>query len=477
MGSGRMAGGFDGWLGAAPAGGGGGSGVQSVSGTNGITVDNADPQNPIVKLTNFPSITGYLSEIYAQGLADDPVADNTLVGTYFSTYFDQATDAAAVGVSVIETFTSDGSDFDRHPALFLERKFSTVTIPGLVALYSQRYTGSGAKVQGGVQMRARLVDDDGAATFWTQSLSMSTPVIAQWYSPALAGDRVGQVNWDIVNITGGTTPIYFNADGVHYRTALLPSGGAPYRNKVQQIAMLGYAGSFNAPADGSAVSYTVTGPAVSAGDGPEIATWDVVMDAQNLGSAQIEGHHEFWASTLLGGRTRTLQIFPQNSVRLSSLSTSAISYNTTAQRLQLSNNGSSYSNVLVSTDIAPASGALLVTDVPSASQNFKTATTFTVVPTVARTFLPVAAYVEFTTVTALTVGPTLKLGNNGAHDNVAPALAVANTVVTGSAPPFVMASDVATIDLTSTGIICELTVNATATTATGRVHVLGVYIT
>lgn len=116
-------------------------------------------------------------------------------------------------------------------------------------------------------------------------------------------------------------------------------------------------------------------------------------------------------------------------------------------------------------------------DIASASQDFKTATTFTVVPVATgKRFLPIAAYVEFTDVDTLTVGPSVKLGNDGGHSNVADVLAVANTVVTDSLVPFVMAVAPSVITLTTTGIIAEVTINSTATTATGRIHVIGVYV-
>jgi hypothetical protein len=74
------------------------------------------------------------------------------------------------------------------------------------------------------------------------------------------------------------------------------------------------------------------------------------------------------------------------------------------------------------------------------------------------------------------VGPTIELGNNGGHDNVAPALVVANTAVTDDLVPFVMAAAPVVITLTTTGIICDVNVQATATTCLGRIHILGVYV-
>lgn len=131
----------------------------------------------------------------------------------------------------------------------------------------------------------------------------------------------------------------------------------------------------------------------------------------------------------------------------------------------------------ISLDPTLTTGAHLLVDVISASIDFKTATVPVVVPVAAgKRFLPIAAYVELTNVNTLTVGPSVKLGNNGGHDNVAPVLAVANTVVTDDVVPFVLAAAPVAIDLSATGIIAEVTVNATATTATGRVHVIGVYI-
>jgi len=201
----------------------------------------------------------------------------------------------------------------------------------------------------------------------------------------------------------------------------------------------------------------------------------VTVLAQSFGTDQARGKIGFWAANFASGGVNILDILPDTAVETSVASRSAFSF--ASNRLQMSNNAGAWSPVATLADIGPVASPLISQDVVSASQDLKTATTFTVVPTVARNFLPIAAYVEFTSVTALATGPTIKLGNNVAHDNVAPALAVANTVVTGSAPPFVMASDVVVIDQTSTGIIGDVTVNAVGTTCTGRVHVIGVYIT
>ncbi len=62
MGSGFMAGGFDGFLGPSLGGGGGGT-VKSVNSGTLITVDNTDPANPVVNEANFtgPGVTGRIA--------------------------------------------------------------------------------------------------------------------------------------------------------------------------------------------------------------------------------------------------------------------------------------------------------------------------------------------------------------------------------------------------------------------------------
>lgn len=433
-------------------------GVASVVAGTGISVNAADPANPIVSNTGVLSVTAgagitvggtaanptvaltgapyTLASLYTAGLGISDAA-NTLVGATFNTFF---TDAGAIDVSE----TGSGAYAETL------RKHSTST-PGVTliqqALVTKMDFVGGVNTAGGVGRDFAIENQAGAAnTFGTEQVNLFAQSIpATWYSPSISAagsPPISYIRWFLQNRrgSGAQSQVYFNSDGVAWRQSMFPASGGPYILYADQIAMNPTAGGGAEPEVGSTIRHVSTGPATGPDDGVpvSIAGHDEVMTAKNLGSAQIAGRFDVVTATLTGGL----------SVRASYSATS-----------------------------------LGMVDVVSASQDFKTATTFTVVPQstgvqarVGSRFLPIAAYVEFTSIAALATGPSLKLGNNVAHDNVAPNLVVSNAAVTDNAIPFVMAATPSVIDLTATGIICEITVNAAGTTCTGRLHVIGAYV-
>jgi hypothetical protein len=311
----------------------------------------------------------------------------------------------------------------------------------------------------------------------------------QWLDPAIFFGGLLST-WEL-GLAGGDDETFrdnthvFNSDGNLTSRPLLPAGG-PYFLASHVID--GY--QFQTPADGTIYGYWVK----------NLGRFGYTQDAHSgSGGNTLTDSSAFWQLTrivdsgftaafsnaleLYPGELRIVNFHADELARLvledgenspvSGSNEAAFRYRGTTDKAELSVNAGAYEAILTS----PSAAVGAVVDVPSASTDFKTATTFTIVPTAGRRFLPIAAYVEFTTITALATGPTIKLGNNVAHDNVAPDLVVANTAVTDNALPFVMATIPQVIDLTATGIIGEMTVNAAGTTCTGRVHVLGVYIT
>jgi len=482
-----MTGGFDGWLGPSPSGGGGSGAVVLVHSGVGINVDNTDPTNPIVNNTGVLTVTEGTGINVDNTDPQNPIVSldtTTLPLCWSGTYYDFCI-AADGHITVTQDPPSTGADSDANPA-FLFRRHFTVNWPayGLWGEYDTRYDQfTGADDKGGGQFYYYETDSTSTRRrVATHQVYIDRQISASGYDPALApdtGSRTAFNNWFLTNRFDDASFLTWDADGVHIKDALFPNGG-PYTLFSHQTNMWGQANISNAPEVDSELVFQAVAIGKHRGAGERRAFYNLFHLDDVTNEA---GHVEWWVRSGAPAATLALSLytdkmqFPAVTGALSAANTGALAYDGTLDRLQLSNNAGAYSSILTAADIGPTTGSI-VTDIVSTEQDLETATTFTVVPNSAgRKFLPIAAYVEFTNVNTLATGPSLKLGNNGAHDNVAGVLAVANTAVTGSAPPFVMASDVAIIDLNATGIICELTVNAAATTCLGRIHVIGVYTT
>lgn len=457
-----MTGGFDGWLGATPLGPNASAIVTQIVAGPGITVS---PPNGVgvvtISLTGAPYT---LASLYNFGLTDSD-ADNTFVGGtgFGQTFFNddghieifstggfplaitRQSVAQAVSVDVVTWRAKYPID---NQSSSIEQIFSAVGPTDLVQSYGTHQTNLAQAIAG--------------------TEGYYTPPLPFTYSGSLSAER-----WFLLNRIGfgNTTQVYRSSDGIFYRDCLLPPADGPFVIDAEQMSMKPISSSGSAVAQtGSVLRTIIKSKASGAGDGELLGGWSVTL----LGESH--GRFDIWAGTLAGGIQKAMEVTPPGGGDLSSAGTFAQSY--IAARANLSNNGGAYSPIATFADLGPVTTPLITQDIVSASQTFKApTTTFTVVPTVARRFLPIAAYVEFTTITALATGPSLKLGNNVAHDNVSPVLAVANTAVTDDIPPFVMAATPVVIDLTTNPITCEVTVNAAGTTCTGRVHVIGVYIT
>jgi hypothetical protein len=455
--------------------GGSGTGVLTVQGTNGITVDNTDPQNPIVKLTGYPLVTGYLAQLYALGVIDNPITRNTLVGTQFKTFF------APQGY--VEISQTDNPALGSYDLRLRRHDIATQgTNRPQFALYTFFDFVGGLNTTGGTGFDSILEDAAGNDNLFSQYQAQLDIVNGSWYRPQFESaakpvtiSRFLQVNRRNIGVQSNW---YVNSDGCEWIVGRFP-GATPLQ--LGHVWSMDF-GDDGGPVNGSAYGVRVTGPA-AAGPGifqsAEIGSWFFVLDDQNFGSRQAIGHFELYLSGPALGTEHilSLQVFPPNDAIKSTADAAALSYDTTADRLRLSNNAGAYSPVATLADLTPSAALVgIVVDVPSSQQDAKSITTFTALAAQAgKKFLPIAAYVELVNVAVMTVGPSIKLGNNGAHDNVAGVLAVLSTAVTGDAPPFVMAASPSIIDLT-TEITAELTANASATTCDIKIHLIGVYV-
>ena len=108
MGSGLMVGGFDGWLGSSPAGGGGGG--TGVTSWNGLTGD----------------VKGTLAEIYAFGLIDGPTTDNLFAMADGHRRWADATSTSTSFATVSDAFwETPGATADRRVGPWLARRWVT----------------------------------------------------------------------------------------------------------------------------------------------------------------------------------------------------------------------------------------------------------------------------------------------------------------------------------------------------------------
>jgi hypothetical protein len=429
--------------------------VFSVVAGDGITVDNTDPENPIVAADGG----GTLAEIYTAGRAVD--ADNTMAGDYYNIFFDDNgtinSNQAAVGVPVgfdgfarrvLRWYASPTEvEIDR----FVNQNDTQNTEGSIIHTYWNQLTAGPSARQYG-------------ASRWQMQ---NNPNHDLWYDPQRAGGGfLSQLNLSM--LYAGDEAMHQNihqflSDGPHLQNIIPPASGGPYAIAGTHYNLF----SSSNPANGTAVGMWSF----------KQGRINFFLDSYNSGTGRGNSHIDFWVTQdTTGVNELSAQFMAPSATQVSTADTFALKYDLTSDRAMISSNAGDYSKILTQADIAPGD-ATAVVSIPSAVINTKTATSVTVIATAAgRNFMPTGAYIRFTNVDTLTVGPTVELGNNGGEDNVAPVLAVANTVVTGSFVPFVMAAAPAIIDLTTTAVTAHFTVNSTATTADAIVYITGVYV-
>lgn len=118
----------------------------------------------------------------------------------------------------------------------------------------------------------------------------------------------------------------------------------------------------------------------------------------------------------------------------------------------------------------------------SASLDFKSTTAVEIVPPKSgKRFMPLRAWIEFTTFTGVTNGPTINMGNNATtYDNVHQGAANTPSSISGAANKMIdlvlfVSGGRFTIDVGTTGIFVKLAVGATATVCGGRITIEGFY--
>lgn len=507
-----------------------GIGVSPPAGTGDVTVSNtgvtqliAGPGVTVDQPTGVVTIglAATLAAIFDYGEANTPEVSNLMTGPLQRMFINLGTTPPPFppnaqpffpesGAFLGEFPADSGLGADAKPLWRLQRHFSTFPSVGEQIWYETQYdlfAGGINQITGGDRSIHWLIDQfDNRLTFCFDVTQLDRPgLFPENISPIyLDSSPVTHKYFDMMDALGGgnTNRWGLSSDGNLFRRGFIPNqigpGGGPpgpWKLVANDISMWSRNGG--EPLIGSELFYEMVDVQTFGINGPDdqhiIVASSAVLDAKNLGSGQAAGHGNWYARSELN---TVLQLIMQSySDRMSfvrktewqayplatdsTADTATARFNPTSQRLDLSNNTSPYSRILTQADISPTPSPLSaspVTDVVSTVQDLTTATLFTVVLNeTGRKFLPISAYVEFVDVDTLTVGPSIKLGNNVAHDNVAPVLAVPNTVVTEDTPLIPMAANPVMIDLNTNSIDCEVTVNATATTCLGRIHLIGTY--
>ena len=508
-----------------------GIGVSPPAGTGDVTVSNTGVTSLIAgtgiavdQPTGAVTITlaATLAAIFDYGEAHTPSVDNLMTGPLQRMFFNLGTTPPPfppnaqpyfpeAGVFIGEFPADSGVGADSKPLMRTQRHFTMFPSLGDQHWIETQYDlfGSGVNsITGGDRTQHVLIDQfDNRLTFLLRSAQLTRPgLFPANISPIyLDNSTVSIYTWAMMDALGfgNTNDWHISSDGNMFRRGLIPNttggGGGPpgpWRLNADEISMWSRNGG--EPLLGSELFYQVGTIQTFGVDDPltdqhVVLASSFVVDAKNLGSGQAAGHANWYARSTLNSLIQlvmqaydTGMVFPRRTnwqpyptADVSAVDSASTRFNETSERLDLSNNTDPYSRILVQNDISPTPSPLSaspVTDVVSQVQDLTTATLFTVVLNQAgRKFLPIGAYVEFIDVNTLTVGPSIKLGNNGAHDNVAPVLAVPNTVVTADSPPFVMATVPVMVDLNTNAIDCEVTVNATATSCLARIHLIGTY--
>jgi hypothetical protein len=248
-----------------------------------------------------PPSADFLSTIYAAGRADNPAVDNTMVGSYFSAFFDFDDN----GLTIDQVPATSGVDSNAHPGITVRRHFSAFPTPGLVASWEMHTDLFPLGLRGAFERWVYIDSFNNRTIFATEHTeTQETQLSVPGYSPA----RIASVIWSdrklsMVNERGGgdASNTSWNSDGGSFRRCLLPDSGGPYYYMANQFAMQGTPG--NAAQDGSSVALAaLTGPATDFGDNLEIASIRGYQDAQNYGSGQVAGHIDVWArGPALGG--------------------------------------------------------------------------------------------------------------------------------------------------------------------------------
>ncbi len=267
-----------------------GTGVQSIVAGAGISVNNADPQNPIVTNTGVLSfngstgaVVGTLASIYAYGNAHTPTTANNLAGSYFNVYFDPF---GAVSVSQAAEAVIGDND---HTALTILR-WTHDPFNSLVSQYFGRNSQSDRA--GGLteEFFTQKAQADGTILsqrkFANRRADLQSNVVFD-AMPAVSG-MLAQMNYGL--ISPADESLHENVGQLTGYGSMIvrpiPVGGA----QTQGVFYADPIGTAN-PTDGYSWGFWIN----------KICRVNGVLDTYDSGSGHADAHVEVRCSTIAGG--------------------------------------------------------------------------------------------------------------------------------------------------------------------------------
>ena len=285
MGSGQMAGGFDGWQGASPAGGGGTSFVNQLIAGSGIALSPPGGTGVVTVST-----TDTLASLYIRALSPPYTdADNTLVGSYFSTFF-----ADNGGVQISQTLIDNGSGADSNSPILSRRYFSNQAAAGLIEDYRVRYN-PGTLDRGGLQKKYTVEDQLGGTLLYAvEREGLTNGAVFANYRPTFAGGILTTEDLDMIGLTAAGTLTGSvhgrNGNGLSWQRVVMTDSARDVGGHI--MIMNSENGGF--PVDGSSVGLWVTGPTSTVGLGAQLMWFQTVVDTGNFGSERASTHADLW---------------------------------------------------------------------------------------------------------------------------------------------------------------------------------------
>jgi len=299
-----------------------------------------------------PATPGFLSTIYAAGVADVASVDNLMTGTLQRFFVNlgatpppfppNAQPFFPESALFVGEFPADtGVGADSKPLWRLQRHFSTFPSVGDSVWFETQYdlfAGGVNTISGGDRNQHVVIDQfDNRLTFGIDTWQITRPGLnAPGYTPTYLDNAPVSYHeiilYDALG-SGNTNDWQFNSDGSQFRRVLIPNvtggGGGPAGPwSYVADAMSMWSRNGGEPLVGSRLYYdAITAQTFGAVDdsmGQLMLAESVVLDAKNLGSGQAAGHGERWVRSTLGGPlTLVAQLFDTGYVFPQGIGTSA----------------------------------------------------------------------------------------------------------------------------------------------------------
>ena len=408
---------------------------------------------------------GFFSDIYDAGVADSPSVDNLMTGTTQQFFINLGatpppfppTNPAFFpesGLFIGENPADSGVGADSKPLWRFRRWISTFPSNALHIDFETRYDlfGSGINsITGGDTHAHVLVDQfENRLGFANDQWQLTRPgLFAPGYTPLyLDNSPVTYFSIAMMDaIGGGNTNVWtFNSDGAQFRRVLIPNvvgggGGAPGPWNYIANGMSMWSRNGGEPLIGSRLYYDAI-TAQTFGDiddslGQLMLAQAVVLDDKNLGSGQAAGHGETWVRSTLGGPLTLVASWYDNvvdfPVEILVHQPSVILGLTVDGLLSTTGTVNVGADLNIGTGDVHAGQALtigttlnsgapaVVYETPEMDFLAAPGTTYAFNMPTTLTGQGFAVVANRGQVTArdgtITTGPSLKIGNNGAHDN------------------------------------------------------------